>query len=162
MAQGDDGVEGLPSRTRHGTRLSWLAPTPKIGHPPPRRPGESRFDSPVFVAPGAPTAVRGGWWVWVDEGGPRGQAHAARGVQRVVGVATDVAGEEMGGDAPPPPPEMRMKMFELAQTNLFTPERKRGGGAPTGDSSPTAVRCWAWGGWSTRRGPGPRRRPRRR
>ena len=44
-------------------------------------------------------------------------------------MATGVAGagEEMGGGAPPPP-EMGVKMFELAQTNLFTPERKKGGG----------------------------------
>ena len=33
----------------------------------------------------------------------------------------------MGGGAPPPP-EMGVKMFEFAQTNIFTPERKRGGG----------------------------------
>ena len=36
-------------------------------------------------------------------------------------------------------------MFDLAQTNIFTPERKKGG-AITGDSSPTAGRGWAWGG----------------
>ena len=34
----------------------------------------------------------------------------------------------MGGGAPPPPPERGVKMFELAQTNIFTPERKKGGG----------------------------------
>ena len=34
----------------------------------------------------------------------------------------------MGGGAPPPR-EMGVKMFELAQTNPFTPERKKGGGA---------------------------------
>ena len=28
----------------------------------------------------------------------------------------------------PPPPEMAVRMFELAQTNIFTPERKKGGG----------------------------------
>ena len=28
---------------------------------------------------------------------------------------------------PPPPPEMGVKMYELGQTNLFTPERKKGG-----------------------------------
>ena len=32
-------------------------------------------------------------------------------------------------------------MYELAQTNLFTPERKKGG-PPTGDSSPTASSHW--------------------
>ena len=59
-------------------------------------------------------------------GGPPGQAPAAGGGPRVVGVATRVAGEEMGGDAPPL--EMGVKMYELAELNLFTPERKRGGG----------------------------------
>ena len=34
----------------------------------------------------------------------------------------------MGGGAPPPPPEKGVKMFKLAQTNIFTPERKKGGG----------------------------------
>ena len=37
------------------------------------------------------------------------------------------------GETRPPPPEMGVKMFELAQLNLFTPDRKKGGGAPTGD-----------------------------
>ena len=31
----------------------------------------------------------------------------------------------------PPPPEMGVKMFELAQTNIFTPERKKRGGGGT-------------------------------
>ena len=34
------------------------------------------------------------------------------------------------GEVPHPPPEMRVKMFELAQTNIFTPEWKKGGGHP--------------------------------
>ena len=51
----------------------------------------------------------------------------------------------MVGGAPPPPPKMGVKMFELAQTNIFTPERKRGG-PPTGNSLPAACRGWAWGG----------------
>ena len=32
------------------------------------------------------------------------------------------------GGRSPPPPEMGEKMFELAQTNIFSPERKKGGG----------------------------------
>ena len=36
-------------------------------------------------------------------------------------------------------------MFELAQTNIFTSKRKKGG-PPTGDSSPNAGRGWALGG----------------
>ena len=49
---------------------------------------------------------------------------------RVVGVATGVARAEMGGDAPPSPPAKGVKMFELAQLNLLTPEVKKGGGQP--------------------------------
>ena len=45
---------------------------------------------------------------------------------RVVGVATRVARVEMGGDTPPP--EKGVKMYELAQLNLFSPEVKKGGG----------------------------------
>ena len=65
-------------------------------------------------------------------GGPPGQAPAPKGGQRVVGVARGVAGaaEEMGGGAPPNQKKWRGKMFELVQTNLFTPERKKGGGHP--------------------------------
>ena len=78
------------------------------------------------------------------EGGPPGQAHAARGGPRVVWVAMGVAGEEMVTNPPPPPPEMGVKMFELAQLHLFTSSKK--GGPPTCDSSPPACRGWAWGG----------------
>ena len=34
------------------------------------------------------------------------------------------------GETPPPHPEKGMKMFELGQLNLFTPEKKKGGGQP--------------------------------
>ena len=37
-------------------------------------------------------------------------------------------------------------MFELAQTNICTTERKKGGGVPNGDSSPTAGRAGLGGG----------------
>ena len=65
----------------------------------------------------------------------------------------------MGGGGGPP--ERGVKMFELAQTNIFTPERKKGG-PPTGDSSPTAGRGWAWGGLSGWGRHGSGRRPGRR
>ena len=62
--------------------------------------------------------VVNGWWRWQPElPGP---------------------GEEMGGGAPPPPPEMGVKMFELAQTNLFTAERKKGGATHW----PFVANCW--------------------
>ena len=59
----------------------------------------------------------------------------------------------MGG-GPPPPPEMGPKMFELAQTNIFTPERKKGGGHPRqllagaglggGERVEYAGKAWSW------------------
>ena len=127
--------------------LPWDSAVVACLHPP-------NLDTPLLVAPESPVwtlrfllvrvhhrLLGAGRSVWVDEGGgcPPAQAPAPRGGQRVVGVATSVAGagEAMGRGAPPSP-EMGVKMFELAQTNIFTPERKRGGGAPTGDSSPTA------------------------
>ena len=62
--------------------------------------------------------VVNGWWGWQPElPGP---------------------GKGWGQVRPPPPLEMGVKMFELAQTNLFNPERKKGGGAPTGDLEPVA------------------------
>ena len=39
----------------------------------------------------------------------------------------------------PPPPEMGVKMFELAQTNIFTPGRKKGGG---GTHWRFVAHCW--------------------
>ena len=105
---------------------------PKPGHPPPRRPGESGLDFPVFVAAGAPPAVGGGGWVWVDEGGV---VHLDRPLR--LGVVNGWSGwqpelpgpgKKWGEVQPPPPfPEMGVKMFELAQTNLFTPTRKKRG-----------------------------------
>ena len=67
----------------------------------------------------------------------------------------------MGGDAPPPL-EKGVKMFELSQLNLFTPEKKKGEGAATGDLSPHAGTRWDWGGCGLRGGPGLGRRPGRR
>ena len=64
----------------------------------------------------------------MDEGGggPPRQAHASGGGPRLVGVATGVAWAEMGGA--PPPLEKGVKMFELAQLNLLSPEKKKAGG----------------------------------
>ena len=114
-------------------------PTPQTWTPPSSSPRRIRFGLSGFCCNGFTTGCwgGGGGWVWVDgRGGPPGQAPAARGGQGVVGVATGVAGaaEEMGGDASPP--DMGLKMFELAQTNLFPPERKNGAGAPTPSAKP--------------------------
>ena len=91
------------------------------------------MDSPVFVGAGAPPAVaggavgmggRGGGWLstWTSpsaSGWSRG-----RGGGNVSCRGSRTSG---GGRCPPPPPERGVKMFELAQTNIFTPERKKGG-----------------------------------
>ena len=139
-------------------------------HPP-------NVDHPLVVPPESPVwtlrflmqrvhqrLLGQGRWVWVDEGGggrPPGQALAGGRGPRVVELATGVARAEMGGNAPPLP-EKGVKMFELAQPTFFTPEKKKGGGAPNGYSSPCAGRCCDLGGWSLRGGPRPGRRPGRR
>ena len=113
--------------------LPWDAALLAGPHPP-------NVDTPLLVGPDSPVwtlrfllqrvhhrLLGGGGYGWTRGGaGSPGQAPAAGGSQRVVGVATGVAWEEMGGDAPPP--EKGVKMFELAQLNLFTPEGKKGGG----------------------------------
>ena len=50
--------------------------------------------------------VVNGWWGWQPE----------------------LPGPGKGWGEVRPPPERGVKMFELAQTNIFTPERKKGGG----------------------------------
>ena len=68
----------------------------------------------------------------------------------------------MGGGAPPPPPKRGVKMFELAQTNIFTPKRKKGGATHWR----FVAHCWQGlglgGGLSGWRRPGSGRRPGRR
>ena len=67
-----------------------------------------------------------GRWVWADGGGgPPGQTPAGGGGSRGLVVATGVAREEEGGSAPPS--ERRVKMFDLAQINVCTPEVRKGG-----------------------------------
>ena len=101
---------------------------PNLDHPllvPLESPGWTLF----FDATGASNAFGAGEVGMGGRGGhgPPGQAHAAGGGPRVVGMGTGVAQAEMGGDAPPPPPEKGVKMFELAQLNLCTPEKKKWG-----------------------------------
>ena len=47
-----------------------------------------------------------------------------------------------------PPPKRGVKMFELAQTNIFTPERKEGGGHPLSIRRPLLARAGLGGGLS--------------
>ena len=136
-------------------------PSLKTGHPPPRCPGESGMDSPVFVGAGAPRLLGAGRWVWLDK---RGVVHLDKPLRLGVVNGSWVWQRELPGPGKRwgevgDPPEIVVKMFELAQTNTFITERKKGGGAPTSGSSPTAGRGWAWGGlsWWGRLGSG--RRP---
>ena len=131
-------------------------PPPEPRHASPRRP-ESAVWTPRLLLQRVHHRLLGGGYVWTRGGWSIWTSPCGWGGPRVVGVATGVAGEEMGGDAPPPP-EMGVKMYELAQLNLFIPKRKKGG-RPTGNSSPTAGKGWAWLGWSMEQGPGPGRRP---
>ena len=74
---------------------------------------------------------------------PPGQTRAGpRGCRGLV-VATGVAREEEGG-SPPPPSEKGVKMFQLAQLNVFAPDVKKEGRG-TGGASPCASRRWDWG-----------------
>ena len=106
-------------------------------------PRPPNLDTPLLVTPESPVwTVRfslqwvhhrllgAGWWVWVDEGGV---AHLDRPPR--LGVVNGWWGwqPELPGPGkrwsevrPPPPPEMGSKMFELAQTNIFIPGRKKG------------------------------------
>ena len=71
-----------------------------------------------------------GRWVWVDEGGV---VHLDRPLRLGVvngwwGWQRELPGPGKRWGEVPPPPEMGVKMFELAQTSIFTPERKKEGG----------------------------------
>ena len=97
----------------------------------------SRLWSPVwtlrfFLQPVHHRQSGMGPWVWVDEGVA---VHLDKPLR--LGVVNGWWGwqpelpepEKRWGEVrPPPPPERGVKMFQLAQINLFTPERKKEGG----------------------------------
>ena len=133
VAQGVDGVEGCGGYQgpAMGPNSPGWPPPPQPGQPPPRRPGESGMDSPGFVGAGAPPAVGGGGgYGWTGGGGVvhldkplrLGVVEGSWGWQRELPGPGKRWGEV--GD----PPERGVKMFEFAQTNILTPERKKGGG----------------------------------
>ena len=88
----------------------------------------------------------GAWrWLWLDAGGGGGLSTRTSPCAWVVegswGWQRELPGpgNKRWGEVPPPPPERGVKMFELAQTNIFTPERKRGGG---GTHWRFVAHCW--------------------
>ena len=93
-----------PSRTCHGTRLSWLAPTPQTWTPP----SSSGVWSLRFLLVRVHHRLLGaGRWVWVDE---RGVVHLDKPLRLGVvngswGWQRELPGprEGMRGCAPPPP-----------------------------------------------------------
>ena len=107
-------------------------------------PTPQNLDTPLLLAPERPVStlrfllvrvhhrlLGAGRWVWVDEGGV---VHLYRPLRPGVvngwwGWQTYLPGPGKGwGEvrAPPPPPKGGLNMLDLAQTNIFTPERKKG------------------------------------
>ena len=132
---GSRAAGGLPDLPWDGSP-GW-PPPPEPGHPPPRLPGESGMDSPVFVGAGAPPAVGGGAVGMGGPGGGGGVVHLDKPLRLGVvkgswGWQRELPGQgnERWGEVGTPP-ERGVKMFELAQTNIFGPERKKGGGGGT-------------------------------
>ena len=84
-----------------------------------------------------------GRWVWVDGGGgvvhldkplPLGVVEGSWGWQRELPGPGKKRWGQVGA-----PPERGVRMFELAPTNMFTPERKKGGG---GTYWRFVAHCW--------------------
>ena len=128
--------------------LPWDPAVVAGPHPP-------NLDHPLLVPPESPVwtlrflmqrvhqrLLGSGRWVWVDEGRV---VHLDKPMR--VGVVRGWWGRERElprrkwGETPPPP-EKGVKMFELAQFKLFTPEKKKGGGT----HRRFIGNCWqAWG-----------------
>ena len=114
--------------------LPWDPASLAGPHPP-------DMDTPLLVAPESPVStlwfllvrvqqwlLAAGRWVRVDEGGVvHVDKHLRLGVVNgSSGWQRELPGPGKGwGEVPPPPPKMGVKMFELAQTNIFTPLRKK-------------------------------------
>ena len=130
MAEGFLGGQGggVHPRPAMGPRRPGRPPPPKPQPPPPRPPGESDLDSPFFYAPCASQNFgEGQVGMGGRGGGPPGQTPTGGGG----GVAgawwwqPELPARKRG--VAPPPSEKGVKMFELAQLNVFTPDVKKGG-----------------------------------
>ena len=116
--------------------LQWDPAVLAGPHPP-------NLDTPLLVAPVIPVwtlrfllvrvhhqLLGAGRLVWVDE---EGVVHPDKPLRLGVvngwwGWQRELPGPRKGwGEVPPPKKKMGVNMFELAQTNIFTPERKKGG-----------------------------------
>ena len=89
------------------------------------------MDSPVFVGAGAPPAGGGGA-VGMGGRGGGGVVHLDKPLRLGVvegswGWQRDLPGLGKRWGEVGDPPKRGVKMFELAQTNIFTPERKKSG-----------------------------------
>ena len=105
-------------------------------------PNLPNLDTPLLVAPESPVwtlqfllqrvhhrLLQAGRWVWVDEGGVVHMDRPLRlgVVNRWWGWQRELSGPRKGWGEAPPQKKMGVKLFELAQTNIFTPEKKKGG-----------------------------------
>ena len=137
------------------------------------------LDTPLLVAPESPLwtlrfllqrlhrrLLGAGRWVWMGEGGV---AHVDRPLRPGVvnggwGWQPQLPGpgNRWGEVRTPPPSRNGGEDVRVGANQHLRPREEKGGRAPTGDSSPTASRGWAWGRLSLRGRPGPGRRPGRR
>ena len=133
------------------------SPTPKP-QPLPAGPPVSPIETICFLMHRAHHKFLGqGRWVWANEGGIHQYKPLCVG-----GVAGDWWWQEempwgKGGQTAPPS-DKGVKMFELVQFNIFTPDVKKGGPSISG-SFACVCRPWDWGVWISLgvRGSGPRR-----
>ena len=135
--------------------LPWDPPVLGGPHPP-------NLDTRLLVAPESPVwtlrfllvrvhhrLLGAGRWVWVDGGGlSTWTSPCAWGWSRGCGGGNVSCRRRgiSGAGRWPPPPERGVKMFELAQTNIFTPDRKNGGGHPLAIRRPLLARAGLGGG----------------
>ena len=128
----------MGSRVAGAHDLPWDPAVLAGPHPP-------NLDTPLLVAPESPVwtlrfllvrvhhrLLGAGRWVWVDGGGG-GVVHLDKPLRPGVVAGSWGMQRELPGQGNkrwgqvPPPPERGVKMFELAQTNILTPERKKEG-----------------------------------
>ena len=134
-----DWLRGLMGSRAAGALLDlrWDPAVLAGPHPP-------NLDTPLLVAPESPVwtlrfllvwvhhrLLGARRWVWVNGGGV---VHLDKPLRLGVvegswGWHCELPGQgnKRWGEVPPPP-QRGVKMFELPQTNIFTPERKKGGG----------------------------------